>query len=84
MIASKVKASTDDFGGRVGYLPSRAAAITLAAPSGPIHIIGVYVPSRDAGAEKTERKRKWLDACHAALANRPSGGRRVPRRPQRP
>ncbi len=73
MIASKVKANTDDFGDRVGYLPSRAAAITLNTPSGPIHIIGAYVPSRDAGAEKTERKRKWLDACRAALASRPSG-----------
>lgn len=73
MIASKLKASTDDFGDRIGYLPSRAAAITLNAPDRPIHIIGAYVPSRDAGAEKTERKRKWLDACRAALASRPSG-----------
>jgi exodeoxyribonuclease-3 len=73
MIASKVKAGTDDFGDRVGYLPSRAAAITLAAPDGPIHIIGVYVPSRDASAEKTERKRKWLHACRAALVDRPAG-----------
>ncbi len=73
MIASKLAASTDDFGSRVGYLPSRAAAITLNAPDGPIQIIGAYVPSRDAGAEKTERKRKWLDACRAALASRPGG-----------
>lgn len=71
MIASKLKASTGDFGNRIGYLPSRAAEITLAAPSGPIHIIGAYAPSRDASAEKTERKRKWLDACLAALADRP-------------
>ncbi len=73
MIASRLRAATGDFGGRVGYLSSRAAAITLHAPSGPIHIIGAYVPSRDASADKTERKRKWLDACHAALASRPSG-----------
>lgn len=73
MIASKLTATTDDFGGRIGYLPSRAAAITLPAPAGPIHIIGAYVPSRDAGLEKTERKRKWLDACRAALASRPDG-----------
>lgn len=72
LIASKITASTDDFGSRVGYLPSRAAAITLAAPAGPIDVIGAYVPSRDAGAEKTERKRKWLHACQSALASRPS------------
>lgn len=73
MIASKVTADADDFGGRIGYLPARAAAITLAAPSGPMRIIGAYVPSRDASAEKTGRKRKWLDACHTALASRPAG-----------
>lgn len=72
LIASKVAARTDDFGGRVGYLPSRAAAITLPAPGGPIHIIGAYAPSRDASAEKTERKRKWLAACQHALASRPA------------
>jgi exodeoxyribonuclease-3 len=73
MIASKAEARTDDFGSRVGYLPSRAAAIILAAPAGPIHIIGAYAPSRDASAEKTERKRKWLDACLSALTSRPIG-----------
>jgi exodeoxyribonuclease-3 len=73
LIASKLTADTDDFGSRVGYLPARAAAITLPAPDGPIHIIGAYVPSRDASAEKTERKRKWLTACHQALASRPKG-----------
>ncbi|MGH3821361.1 MAG: endonuclease/exonuclease/phosphatase family protein [Pseudonocardiaceae bacterium] len=73
MIASKLTASTDNFGGRVGYLPSRTAAITLPAPGRPIHIIGAYVPSRDASTEKTERKRKWLAACHEALASRPTG-----------
>jgi exodeoxyribonuclease-3 len=72
LIASKLKATTDDFGGQVAYLPSRAAAITLPTPDGPIHIIGAYVPSRDASAEKTERKRKWLAACHHALASRPA------------
>jgi exodeoxyribonuclease III len=70
MIASRVQACTDDFGEQVGYLPSRAAAITLSAPNGPIQVIGAYVPSRDASIEKTERKRKWLTACNAALATR--------------
>jgi exodeoxyribonuclease-3 len=73
MIASKLTASTDDdFGGQVGYLPSRIAAITLPALGGPIHIIGAYIPSRDASTDKTERKRTWLAACHKALANWPA------------
>jgi exodeoxyribonuclease III len=71
MIISRLPAVTDEFGSRVGYLPSRAAAITLKNPNGPIDVIGAYVPSRDASLEKTERKRKWLDACTAALASRP-------------
>ncbi len=70
MITSRVQARADSFGDTIGYLPSRAAAVTLPSPAGPIQIIGAYVPSRDAGLEKTERKKKWLAACHAALAAR--------------
>jgi exodeoxyribonuclease III len=70
MITSRVQARTGDFGDRVGYLPSRAAALTLLAPDGPIQVIGAYVPSCDASFEKTARKRKWLTACNAALASR--------------
>jgi exodeoxyribonuclease-3 len=70
MITSRVQARTGDFGDRVGYLPSRAVAITLPVPDGPIQVIGAYVPSRDASAEKTVRKRKWLAACNAALVSR--------------
>lgn len=71
MILSRITAQDNDFGNRVGYLPSRVAATTLATPQGSIQVIGAYVPSRDAGAEKTERKRKWLHACRSALASRP-------------
>jgi exodeoxyribonuclease III len=70
MIVSRIQARGVDFGDRVGYLPSRAAAITLPAPNGPIQVIGAYVPSRDASLEKTARKRKWLAACTAALSTR--------------
>ncbi|MGH4010802.1 MAG: exodeoxyribonuclease III [Pseudonocardiaceae bacterium] len=70
MIASRVRARTDNFGDQVGYLPSRAAAVTLPTPNRPIHVIGAYAPSRDASVEKTERKRKWLAACNTALAIR--------------
>jgi hypothetical protein len=40
MIASRIQAHPDYFGDRVGYLVSRAAAITLPTASGPIHVIG--------------------------------------------
>src|SRR5215469_6237078 len=69
MIVSTVLATPDDgFGDRVGYLPSRAAAVILPAPAGALRVIGLYVPARDASVGKTERKRKWLAACDAALA----------------
>jgi exodeoxyribonuclease-3 len=70
MIISRVQAQPDDFGSTVGYLPARAASVTLPAPAGPIQVIGAYAPSRDAGLEKTERKRTWLAAFRAALAAR--------------
>jgi exodeoxyribonuclease-3 len=69
MIAARVRALPDGFGDQVGYLPSRAAAVTLPAPRGRLLVIGLYVPSRDASPDKTERKRKWLAACDAALAS---------------
>ncbi len=73
MIISRIQARPDAFGDLIGYLPARAAAITLPTPDGPVQIIGAYVPSRDAGPEKTERKQKWLAACSAALTARDAG-----------
>ena len=69
MIVSRVALRPDSFGDRVGYLPSRAAAALLPTAGGPIRLIGLYVPSRDASLDKTERKKKWLAACHAALTD---------------
>jgi exodeoxyribonuclease III len=67
MIVSSVHGEPDSVPDRIGYLPARAAAVILPTPAGPTRVLGLYVPSRDAGLEKTERKRKWLAACHAAL-----------------
>lgn len=68
MLASKVRAEPDDWNQQLGYLPSRAATTVLPASGGELHLIGLYVPSRDASLEKTERKRRWLVACTAALS----------------
>jgi exodeoxyribonuclease-3 len=68
MIISRVDAEPMDFGARIGYLPSRAVAATLPTPNGPVRVLGLYVPSRDASLNKTERKKKWLFAFLAALA----------------
>ena len=70
MIATTVRAEPGQFGDRVGYLPARATSVLLPLPSGPLEVIGAYVPSRDARPEKTERKRIWLARCQTALAER--------------
>ncbi|MGH3902798.1 MAG: endonuclease/exonuclease/phosphatase family protein, partial [Pseudonocardiaceae bacterium] len=58
MIISKVRAEPDNWNQRLGYLAARAATAILPAPGGDLHLIGLYVPSRDASLEKTERKRR--------------------------
>jgi exodeoxyribonuclease-3 len=70
MIISRVQAEPGDFAAALGYLPARAASVTLPTPAGRLQVIGAYAPSRDAGPEKTERKRKWLAAFQIALAAR--------------
>lgn len=74
MIISRVRAEPGGFTTALGYLPTRATSVALPAPAGKIEVIGAYVPSRDAGPEKTERKRKWLAACLAALTARDRRG----------
>ncbi|MFI6694967.1 endonuclease/exonuclease/phosphatase family protein [Streptomyces sp. NPDC050433] len=51
----------------VDYLPHRATAATIKTTGGPLDVIGLYVPSRDATPAKTERKRRFLDACRATI-----------------
>jgi exodeoxyribonuclease III len=69
MIIARTTATADSFGDKIGFLPSRAASVILPAAKGPLLVIGLYVPSRDASVDKTERKRKWLTACYAALTS---------------
>jgi len=69
MIVARVTATLNPFSDGIGYLAARAAAVVLPAPDGPLRVIGLYVPSRDTSPEKTERKRRWLACCDAALAN---------------
>lgn len=51
----------------VGYLPHRVPAVTVKTADGPLDVIGLYVPSRDATPAKTERKRRFLAACRAGF-----------------
>jgi exodeoxyribonuclease-3 len=66
-IATRVRAAPRD-GDIVGYLPSRAEAVSLKR----LDVVGLYVPSRDGSAEKIERKRRFCSALSAFLAERPT------------
>lgn len=69
MIVSQVRAEPDQLTEALGYLPSRATSCLLATPDGPVRVVGAYVPSRDASAEKTDRKRRWLAEFGSMLAD---------------
>lgn len=51
----------------VDYLPHRAVPVIVETDDGPVSIVGLYVPSRDATQVKTKRKRAFLDACRRGL-----------------
>lgn len=51
----------------VEYLPHRAVGVTVDCEEGPVDVIGLYVPSRDATEAKTERKRNFLQECRHKL-----------------
>lgn len=67
MIASRLRIEPDPLNDRLTYLPSRAAGVTVSTTVGELRILGAYAPSRDASAEKTERKQRWLTGFTAAL-----------------
>jgi exodeoxyribonuclease-3 len=75
MIVSRVP--VEGSGMRFGYLPHRAASVTVATETGPFDIIGLYVPSRDATQAKTERKRLFLQEAGQAIPPGTTGARLV-------
>lgn len=51
----------------VEYLPHRTVSVTVESDEGPLHVVGLYVPSRDASDVKITRKRTYLDACRKGI-----------------
>ncbi|MEA2533652.1 MAG: exodeoxyribonuclease [Actinomycetota bacterium] len=72
MIVSRVTLGSDDWASRLPYLPSRACSAMVPTSTGPVHLIGLYVPSRDGSPEKTARKRDFLASCRDGLDMMPS------------
>ncbi|MFC3898029.1 endonuclease/exonuclease/phosphatase family protein [Lentzea rhizosphaerae] len=67
MIVSKLATTLDPLGAALDYLPARAAGVIVDTDEGPLRVVGVYVPSRDATLEKTDRKKTWLVRFGEAL-----------------
>jgi exodeoxyribonuclease-3 len=67
MIVSKLRATPDPLSGALDYLPARAAGVVVDTTDGPLRIVGAYVPSRDGTADKTERKKTWIQRFGHAL-----------------
>ena len=67
MIVSKLRTTPDSLAAALDYLPARAAGIVVDTTDGPLRVIGVYVPSRDASMNKTERKKIWIQRFQHAL-----------------
>ncbi|OMI33551.1 endonuclease/exonuclease/phosphatase [Streptomyces sparsogenes] len=75
MIVSRLAARSGLPG--LSYLPHRAVSVTVDTEEGPVDIVGLYVPSRDASPAKTERKTRFLDACSAELPSGAVGARLI-------
>ncbi|QMU73938.1 endonuclease/exonuclease/phosphatase [Streptacidiphilus sp. P02-A3a] len=59
------------------YLPYRAVSATVKTQAGPVDVLGLYVPSRDASPAKIERKQRFLDGLQATIAHGSASGRVV-------
>lgn len=67
MIVSRLPVQLDPITEHVGFLPERVAGVLVSTGLGRLRVIGAYVPTRDATAARTERKRRWLSEFSAAL-----------------
>ncbi|MCI3277672.1 endonuclease/exonuclease/phosphatase family protein [Streptomyces cylindrosporus] len=60
-----------------GYLPHRGVAVNVETETGPLEVLGLYVPSRDATAVKTQRKMDFLREAYRAIPSGDDPGARI-------
>jgi exodeoxyribonuclease-3 len=68
MVVSKLPVRADPIMETVTYLPNRVTGVQISTQMGLVRVLGTYVPTRDATADRTERKRRWLSEFSTALA----------------
>lgn len=80
MLVSRAAPAPTDAGAgagwALGFLPCRAATVTVQTTTGPVEVTALYVPSRDATPDKVARKQRFLAELTAVL---PAAGTGAPR-----
>ncbi|MHB8597797.1 MAG: endonuclease/exonuclease/phosphatase family protein [Ktedonobacteraceae bacterium] len=77
MIISKLPLRTSSFSNSVSYIRSRVTSVTVQLQDEKLEIIGAYVPSRDTGYEKTQKKKLFLQVLAEALASNTPSEKRI-------
>jgi exodeoxyribonuclease-3 len=67
MVVSRLPVQVDPIGAQLSFLPERVAGVMISTRMGLVRVLGAYAPTRDATAERTERKRRWLSEFSTAL-----------------
>jgi exodeoxyribonuclease III len=67
MIVSRLPVRMDPIAEELSFLPERVAGVLISTGMGLVRVLGVYAPTRDATADRTERKRRWLSELSTAL-----------------
>lgn len=67
MIISKHKLTKSIFSNHIDYLQSRVISVKVPFFNDELEVIGIYVPSRDSGYEKKERKKRFIKKLISAL-----------------
>lgn len=77
MIISKHKLTKSIFSNHIDYLQSRVISVKVPFFNDELEVIGIYVPSRDSGYEKKERKKRFIKKLISALEKENDSIRRV-------
>src|SRR6266849_581524 len=77
MIVSKLPVRESGFSDSVSYLRSRVTSAIVQFQDETLEVIGVYVPSRDNGYEKTQKKKLFLKVLAETLMSNCLSARRI-------
>jgi exodeoxyribonuclease-3 len=68
MIVSNNATTPDRVSVEMGFLPARATGVVVDTLSGPLRILGAYVPNKDNRSQSSvERKKRWIQEFSATL-----------------